>query len=129
MKLKEQQELVMNFALQIKEMGYDVYMPVKYSKLYGKIVNNKDEIGSFCISELKCGITISTVHKPCHECGTGFILNEDIYTGLTSITKEDIDKTFIEYPIWATERQKKVVIKYIGIEEFIKTERIKYEKI
>ena len=55
-----------------------------------------------------------TVHKPCRECGTGY--GTDRETGLTI---ENANNALIFAPGWATPSDKKAIVKYKTIEEFI----------
>jgi hypothetical protein len=59
---------------------------------------------------------ISSVHKPCRECGTGFQLAE--YERLTEKSVSNCLQVFA--PNWATEKEIKVIKKYSSIDEFLK---------
>lgn len=63
----------------IKELGYQVIYHVAEKDFqcnYGYFSDGK-HIGEVTINDLTHGIALSTVHKPCRECGSGFQLEDD----------------------------------------------------
>lgn len=59
------------------------------------------------------GLSISTVHIPCKECGTGFGLDS-----LGELTRENLARAFCHAPSWATQRDREAVRKYRDWEHF-----------
>jgi hypothetical protein len=59
---------------------------------------------------------ISSVHKPCRECGTGFQLGD--YEKLTEKTVSYCLQVFA--PEWSTERERRAIKKYDSIDDFLK---------
>ena len=94
-------ELFDKLANDIKKLGYKVFVSYNdWGQHYGWVVNDKDEVGYFQFDDFCCGITFSTVHKPCHEFGTGFAL-DDWFNGHRTFTKELVDRCFVHHPSWA----------------------------
>ena len=83
MRLQEKERLLKEFALELKEEGFDVYLP-KERKTYCNFVKNNGigyvECGDF-------GFYFSTVHKPNRQCGTGYSIERDIITPTIEIAK------------------------------------------
>lgn len=69
------------------------------------------------------GVTISTIHKPCKECGTGFGVTED---AIINTTLDNLNEAFITAPNWA-KRKIDAVKKYKDIEEYKNRDGLKYE--
>ena len=98
--MKQKRELFLDYAKQIKELGYKVFVTKRESSNYGWIVNEKDKVGYFQLGDFGYGIVFSTKHKPCYEFGSGFGL-DNWDEPHTQFTKEIIDRVFIHHPIWA----------------------------
>jgi len=77
---------LLNFAELLKENGFNVYK-TKSDTYFYFVKDNK--IG-YCQTDHFFGIDISTVHKPCKECGTGF----GVIQRKDSPTVEDAEKAF-----------------------------------
>lgn len=112
-------ELLQSVADMIKAAGMKVYIS-NWANASAKPTyfhfTDGDNIG-YCQEAYFGGITFSTVHKPCRECGTGFGLNED---GLYSPTVKDAKRSFIHAPNWAKRTDYEAVKKYANWEEFTK---------
>jgi len=61
------------------------------------------------------GISISTVHIPCHECGTGYNLEKHLE--VKDLTEERLEHAFINAPSWAT--RSSYVKKWRNMEHFL----------
>lgn len=62
----------------------------------------------------RCSFGVHTVHKPCHECGTGFVYSKEI-------TAETLRAALNAYgPHWAGQRDINAVRKYADIDAFLK---------
>jgi len=61
------------------------------------------------------GIDFSTVNVPNKNCGTGFGLDV-----VADPTIEDIKKAFMFAPSWAKNEDRKCVVKYKSLEEYLK---------
>lgn len=92
---EEAKKTFLSYAQAIKEMGFRVFVSKRGN--YGWIVNDKDQIGSFDYRPYE-GIKLSTIHKPCLSCGTGFRVGE--CTNPDVLTKEQIEQVFIKAPFW-----------------------------
>lgn len=107
-----------DFANLLLNNGFDLIVPEKKDH-YNYFTFSKDgKIGYCQLAHNKWGISFSSVHKPCRECGTGFGF-DDSYTGVENPTIEDALKTFVVYPQWATPSQQKAVIKFNDFEDYI----------
>ena len=112
-------ELFIKLANDIKELGYKVFIRYNdWGQHYGWIVNDKDEIGYFQFDDFRCGITFSTVHKPCYEFGSGFSL-DNWDEGHRTFTREIVDRCFIHHPRWARGKLSQIR-KYTATEYFAK---------
>ena len=103
MNTNEKKERFLGYANEIKNLGYKVYIVQSDYYNYGWIVNDKDEIGYFQLSEWGFGVTFSTCHKPMKEYGTGFRL-DDNFDYHTEFSRELVDRVFAKYPDWMLER-------------------------
>ncbi len=109
-------ELLQSFADELKENGFKIYYsPYDDGRktTYFYFVEG-DNIG-YCQENYFGGLSFSTVHKPCRECGTGYGLNED---GIYEPTIKDARKAFINYPNWATAKDRQAVKKYKNWEDY-----------
>jgi hypothetical protein len=107
-------KLTARLLLQIINEGYDVYM------------SNDKQWQSYCyytdgknIAYLQCGnfggFSISTVHKPNKNSGTGFRMPEiDSYYP----TNKDLKSAFCIAPNWANNTDRQSVVKYKDFKEF-----------
>lgn len=93
-------EIFINYAKQIKALGYRVYIQQDTMYNYGYIVNDKDEVGYFQLGDYGYGIRFSTMHKPMKILGTGFSLDDWDETHET-FTNKIVDRCFLHHPAWA----------------------------
>ena len=93
-------EKFLQYANEIKKLGYNVYINKERIWNFGYIVNDNDEIGSFQLGDYGYGVRFSTIHKPSSGYGMGFCLDEWDECKDT-FTKEIIDRIFVKYPNWA----------------------------
>ena len=95
----------------IQKAGFRVYMrSPKDSWLY--FVDDADRIGY--AQETRSGfVSISTVHVPNSETGTGFVLDD-----IPSLSADNLAKAFVIAPRWATGRQRASVKKWANWEAF-----------
>ena len=106
-------ELFLQYAKQIKELGYTVYISADENYNYGHIVNDEDQICYFQLSDFFDLLNLSTLHIPCKKCGSGFRMYEDIAVP----TKEIVNSCFFAGPNWAR-AYLKYVTKYKGWEHY-----------
>lgn len=102
MDIKKKRELFLDYAMQIKELGYKVIVKSREDCCYGWIVNDKDEIGYFQLSSWGFGIQFSMIHVPCTGYGSGFSCEKDQFDYQTEMTREIVDRCFAFAPIWAS---------------------------
>jgi hypothetical protein len=95
----------------IQKAGFRVYMrSPKDSWLY--FVDDADRIGY--AQETRSGfVSISTVHVPNSETGTGFVLDD-----IPSLSADNLAKAFVIAPRWATGRQRASVKKWASWKAF-----------
>jgi hypothetical protein len=95
----------------IHEAGFRVFMRTPYdSWLY--FVDDADRIGY--AQETRSGfVSISTVHIPNSETGTGFVLDD-----IPSLSANNLAKAFVIAPRWATGRQRASVKKWTSWKAF-----------
>jgi len=108
-------EKLLEYANQIKGLGYKVYISKDVYFQYGYIVNEKDEIGYFQLDDFGTGVVFSTKHKPANGIGCGFGL-DDSFNGHREITKELVDRCFAIAPNWATRSERQKVVKWTATE-------------
>lgn len=112
---------------QIKALGFDVYAR-KIDHQSGVITHGYYTDGiniGYIQSARDHGIhSISTVHIPNRESGTGFGLGD-----IDEITKEVLESAFKPYPKWANGKQKKSVVKYANWEAFQNANKFNKEYI
>ena len=89
----------LQYANEIKSLGYKVYVIDNNDSNYGFIVNGRNEIGYFQLTWFGEGIHLSTMHKPCH-FGTGFSCSGGVDDYITELTTNAIDEAFAQYPSW-----------------------------
>lgn len=105
---------VVNIA---KEKGYKVYTFESSGNIKQIFFENQDgKIGT--ASEYYGGITFGSVHKPCRECGTGFMMS------LEFADPNELDIAFAFAPNWATDSQRKVIRKYKDWNDYTNRESI-----
>ena len=95
----------------IHEAGFRVFMRTPYdSWLY--FVDDADRIGY--AQETRSGfVSISTVHIPNSETGTGFVLDD-----IPSLSADNLAKAFVIAPRWATGSDRASVKKWASWEAF-----------
>ena len=95
------QEIFLEYAKEVKALGYRVFIKNNESCHYGYIVNDKDEIGYFQLNDFGFGVRFSTRHKPNGEFGCGFGLDTWDNPKTSPLTRKDVDRIFIHHPDWA----------------------------
>lgn len=112
-------QLLADMANILKDNGFSVYWS-KWSSSNAKpayfYFTDGANIG-YCQEAYFGGLSFSTVHKPCRECGTGFGLNES-GTGIYEPTLKDAERAFIVAPNWAKSNDVRAVRKYKSWEEY-----------
>jgi hypothetical protein len=73
------------------------------------------------------GFTISTVHMPCRECGTGFGLYDN--DGFYDITLQRLLDGFMHAPSWASQTERNAARKYRDIAHFLTAQHSEYERV
>ncbi len=61
------------------------------------------------------GFSLTTVHKPCKECGTGFKVDDSI----SGIDADVLRRAWVKAPTWAHQRDVEAVRKFRDMEEFL----------
>lgn len=89
-------ETFLQYAKQIKNLGYTVYISADEYYNYGYIVNKNNSICYFQLSDFFDLLNFSTVHIPCQQCGSGFRMYENI----SDPTNEIINNCFCSGPDW-----------------------------
>lgn len=93
-KLTQSQEF-MDYALKLKEAGFDVYIPEGENPTYCKFVKN-DKIGY--VENSDYGFNFSSVHKPNRQSGTGYSIHREIGNPTIKMAED----CFIIKPNWAS---------------------------
>lgn len=113
-------ELLQNTADMIKAAGMRVFIS-KWSHNETKPTyfhfTDGENIG-YCQEGHFGGISFSTVHRPCKECGTGYGLTDFNDPGIYEPTIKDAKQAFINAPSWARPTERAAVIKYKNWEEY-----------
>jgi len=111
----EIQEIFKNYIKELKNNGFAVY--TSDTKEQPSYINfTKDNKIGYCQYDRFGGVTFSTVHKPCKECGTGFRVTEN--DGTYEPTIKDAESSLIFAPNWATPKDKQAIVKYKSWEEY-----------
>lgn len=95
----------------IQSLGYAVYMRNE-SDSWCYYTDGK-RIGTVQHSGFR-GFSVTTVHKPCQSCGTGFAMGD-----APSLDAEMLKGAFITAPDWASGTQAASVVKYRDMNEFL----------
>lgn len=90
----------------LKKQGFKVYGPDPLTT-YVWFTDNGKRVGYAQYSRFE-GALYSTVHKPCQQCGTGFMVST-------------ARKALCHVPEWAAAADVNAVRKYDSMEEFIKS--------
>lgn len=107
----DKRNLFIDYCKIVEDLGYRVFISSNPLFNYAFIVNEKDELGYMQLGDFGFGLNLSTTHKPCQGCGSGF----GLYNGtdsLSEITKQNIEECFMIAPKWATRRQWEAVKKW-----------------
>ena len=112
-------ELFNNFANFLLNNGFKIVVPSDPSQWNYLHFEKDNKIGYCQLSDFKCGICFSTVHKGNKNCGTGFGLHDSPFHGIESPTIEDVESAFIFAPNWAKRADRESVIKYKDLNEFL----------
>lgn len=124
----DKRNLFIDYCKTVENLGYRVFICVDSSYNYAYIVNEKDEIGYMQLGDFFGGVTFSTSHKPCKECGTGFGLNGS-FDSVFEITKKEVEECFIMAPDWATRSQLSAVRKWTFTERMEKDQHFRNNTI
>ena len=89
-----------DYAKQIKSLGYKVVVTNRPNSCYGWVINDKDQIGYFQLGDYGWGIRFSSIHKGTRDFGQGFML-DDWDEAKSEFTKEIVDRCFVHHPAWA----------------------------
>jgi hypothetical protein len=95
---------LIDFINRLKDAGFKVYAPAKIST-YCNFVKD-DKIGYVEVNDWG-SFNFSTVHKPCHECGSGYSMYREVYPEI----KIAYD-CFVLAPQWANSSDVKAIKKY-----------------
>lgn len=114
-----QVEELTEFAQLLKANGFTVLIAAKYpfEWLHYKKGGNFGTVGSNGFYRYNFG----TVHKPCTECGTGFGTDSDV-----DLSLEYAEKSLVDYPKWANQKQRDAVRQYKSVEDFINSTHNKW---
>jgi len=104
------------YAQLLLNNGFTIIAPKEASTYFNFAKDNK--IG-YCQYDRFRGITFTSVHKPCKECGTGFGMEDDRDKELMPLTVNSALATInMVAPNWATNSQAQAVKKYKNVAEF-----------
>ena len=112
-------EKFLQYAKEIKNLGYKVFVTADKMFCFGYIVNDKDQIGEFQLGDYGYGVRFLTKHKPLSGYGTGFVL-DDWDECKETFTKEIIDRIFVKYPHWANLQETDKFGRYVSRESIQK---------
>ena len=90
-------EQFLEYAKEIKSLGYRVFVIKRNDSNYGWVVNDKDEIGHFQLGDYGYGVTFSTMHYGTRSMGTGFGL-DNWDEAHTTFTRRLVDRCFVRVP-------------------------------
>ena len=119
---KKQQQVndLTEYANLLQQNGFTVIVSKKHP--FEWIYFEKDgKIGTVSPGNFY-GLNFSSVHKPCRECGTGFSTDREV----TEPTIKHAENTLLHSPNWATPYQRKAVIKYKDVNDFISSTNNKW---
>lgn len=97
---------------EIAAAGYDVYMPSEGMQTYAFYTDGV-RIG-YIQRDYFGGWSISTVHVPNHETGTGFRVGE-----MNAIIPEVLRDAFMHAPSWADSQDRASVVKWKDMDAFL----------
>lgn len=122
-------ERFLEYAKEIKDLGYRVFVCDDEYWNYGYVINDKDEIGYFQLGDYGCGIRFGTKHYGTRTMGDGFCI-DDYGDEKSVITKKIVDRCFVRVPAhcyvpgWCRTKEEREdlerVKKYKG-SEYVKT--------
>ena len=92
-------EKFLEYANEIKNLGYTVFVCQDETFNYGYVINDKDQIGYFQLGDYGYGVRFSTKHKPAKGIGSGFSI-DDWDECKTEMTREIVDRCFAVAPDW-----------------------------
>jgi hypothetical protein len=104
-------EKLLEFAQVLKNNGFKVYAPEKYTT-YCNFVKD-DKIG-YCEVNDWGSFNFSTVHKACRECGTGYSMHREVCPEVKMA-----EDCFVMAPDWANSQDFKAIRKYKNWEEYV----------
>ena len=104
------------YAQLLLDNGFTIIAPKEPSTYYHFSIDNK--IG-YCQYDKFMGVTFTTVHKPCRECGTGFGMEDDRDKELLTLSVKSALETVNTFaPAWANRNDVKAIKKYKDVAEF-----------
>ncbi len=106
----EKRDQLLEFVKELKAKGFKVYAPAKITT-YCHFVKD-DQIGYLERGEY--GFNFSSVHKPCHECGTGYQIHREI----NRPTVEMAEDCLVLAPHWAWSKDVLATKKYKNWEDY-----------
>lgn len=95
----------------IQSLGYAVYMR---NEADSWCYYTDDKRIGYAQHDQFRGFSVTTVHKPCRACGTGFAMGD-----APSLNAEMLKGAFITAPNWASGTQAASVFKYRDMNEFL----------
>lgn len=98
--MNEKRKHFLEYANEIKALGYKVYICKDDSYNYGYVINDKSQVGYFQLGDYGFGLRFSTKHKPCSN-GTGYCVDDWDKPQTGKITREIVDRCFVHHPEWA----------------------------
>lgn len=105
------------YAELLRNNGFTIIAPKEISTYYHF---EKDNKFGYCQYDHFRGVTFTTVHKPCGECGTGFGMEDDRDNELLPLSVETALQTTNTFaPHWASSSDVKAIRKYTDIADFI----------
>jgi len=69
------------------------------------------------------GLSLSTMHLPCRECGTGFKLDAPRPGEPDILTREGLERAFQHAPAWAFTRDREAVRKWPSVAAWLDSRR------
>jgi hypothetical protein len=78
----------------------------------------------YCQNSRFGGLTLSTCHVPCRECGTGFGMGE-----ASDLTREALSVAFVRCPDWASATDRAAVRKWSDVAKFLAGQKVERVRI
>ena len=109
--LKEFTDLLLNNGYRVAAHTHEHHTP----ELSSWIIFSKDDKIGYAQDDRFQGISFSTVHKPCRECGTGFRAVDPTHEP----TLKHAESALIFAPSWATYPQRQAIKKYKNLDDYM----------